>query len=48
MTNKILHWHINLINKVQNYTGFSNYQNIWLSFLEGLIKGVLIGYYVFK
>lgn len=45
---RLMHWHINLITKVQKYTGLSNYQIIWLSFLEGLIIGILIGYYVFK
>ena len=45
---RLMHWHINLITKVQKYTGLSNYQIIWLSFLEGLIIGILIGFYVFK
>ena len=48
MKNQLINWHINLINKVQKYIGLSNYQIIWLSFLEGLIIGILIGYYIFK
>ena len=46
MKNKLLNWHINLITKVQKITGLSNYQIIWLSFIEGLIIGLLIGYYI--
>ena len=46
MKNKLLNWHINLITKVQEITGLSNYQIIWLSFTEGLIIGFLIGYYL--
>ena len=46
MKNQLINWHINLINKVQKYTVLSNYQIIWVSFLEDLIIGTLIGYYV--
>ena len=46
MVNKLKKWHINLIEKVQKITGLSNYQIIWLGFLEGLIIGILIGYYL--
>ena len=46
MKNKLLNWHINLITKVQKITGLSNYQIIWLSFIEGMIIGFLIGYYL--
>ena len=46
MKNQLLNWHINLITKVQKVTGLSNYQIIWLSFIEGLIIGFLIGYYL--
>jgi hypothetical protein len=44
--NKMKKWHIILIEKVQKYTGLSNYQIIWLGFLEGLLIGILIGYYL--
>ena len=43
MSNKLKQWHINLIDKVQKSTGISNYQIVWLSFLEGLIIGLIIG-----
>ena len=46
MLNKLKNWHNNLIKKVQKYTGLSNYQIIWLGFLEGLVIGVFIGYYL--
>jgi hypothetical protein len=44
--NKLKKWHITLIEKVQKYTGLSNYQIIWLGFLEGLLIGIFIGYYL--
>ena len=44
LLNKLKKWHINLIEKVQKYSGLSNYQIIWLGFLEGLLIGILIGY----
>ena len=46
MLNKMKKWHIALIEKVQKYTGFSNYQIIWLGLLEGLLIGIFIGYYL--
>jgi hypothetical protein len=44
MKDKLKIWHINLIEKVQKNTGISNYQIVWLSFIEGLIIGLVIGY----
>jgi len=44
MKDKLKTWHINLIEKVQKNTGISNYQIVWLSFIEGLIIGLVIGY----
>ena len=44
MSNKFKEWHISLIEKVQKTTGISNYQIVWLSFIEGLIIGLIIGY----
>ena len=46
MMNKFKSWHINLIEKVQKITGLSNYQIIWISFIEGLTIGFIIGYFV--
>ena len=46
MMNKFKTWHIDLIEKVQKHTGLSNYQIIWLSFAEGLIIGLFIGYFI--
>ena len=46
MLDKMKKWHINLIEKVQKYTGLSKYQIIWLGFLEGLVIGIFIGYYL--
>ena len=46
MMNKFKVWHINLIEKVQKITGLSNYQIIWISFIEGLTIGFIIGYFV--
>ena len=46
MLNKLKKWHIALIEKVHKYTGFSNYQIIWFGFVEGLLIGILIGYYL--
>ena len=48
MINKLINWHIDLITKIQKYTGLSNYQIIWLSFLEGLVIGIIVGYYILK
>jgi len=44
MSNKFKEWHISLIEKVQKITGISNYQIVWLSLIEGLIIGLIIGY----
>ena len=46
MINKFKAWHIDLIEKVQKYTGLSNYQIIWISFAEGLIIGIFVGYFI--
>ena len=46
MVNKVKEWHINLIEKVQELTGISNYQIIWISFIEGLLIGLIIGYFL--
>ena len=48
MNNKLKNWHVNLIERVQKVTGLSNYQIIWLSFIEGLLIGISIGYLFFK
>ena len=47
MENKLKNWHLALIEKVQKITGLSNYQIIWLSFLEGLLIGICFGYLLF-
>jgi hypothetical protein len=44
MKDELKKWHISLIEKVQKTTGISNYQIVWLSFIEGLIIGLIIGY----
>ena len=44
MKDELKKWHICLIEKVQKTTGISNYQIVWLSFIEGLIIGLIIGY----
>ena len=46
MTKKFKAWHVDLIEKVQKLTGLSNYQIIWISFIEGLIIGFLIDYFI--
>lgn len=46
MVNKVKEWHINLIERVQELTGISNYQIIWISFIEGLLIGLIIGYFL--
>ena len=46
MMNKFKAWHIYLIEKVQKITGLSNYQIIWISFIEGLTIGFIIGYFI--
>jgi len=46
--NKLIKWHFELVDKVQRLTGLSNYQIIWISFLEGLLIGILIGYFLFN
>ena len=46
MINKFKEWHINLIERVQELTGFSNYQIILISFIEGLVIGLVIGYFL--
>ena len=43
----LVKWHIDLIEKFQNLTGFSSYQILWLSFFEGVIIGVIISYFYF-
>ena len=47
MENKFKNWHVALIEKVQKITGLSNYQIIWLSFIEGLLIGIFLGYLLF-
>ncbi len=47
MLNLLRKWHINMIEKFQKITGFSNYQIIWIGWLEGLLVGIFFGYLLF-
>ena len=38
-------WHINMIAKIQKKAGISDYQLLWLAFTEGLLIGLLIGWW---
>jgi len=38
-------WHKNMIAKIQEKTGISDYQLLWLAFAEGLLLGLLIGWW---
>ncbi len=40
-------WHIKKLEKLQEMTGLSQYQILWLAFIEGLIIGVIIGWWLF-
>ena len=38
-------WHKKMIAKIQEKTGISDYQLLWLAFAEGLLLGLLIGWW---
>ncbi len=42
----LISWHIHMIEAVQKRTGLSNYQILWIAFIEGLIIGILLGWWL--
>jgi len=41
----MISWHKKYVDKVLKIFGMSNYQGMWISFLKGLIFGILIMYF---
>lgn len=39
---KLINWHKKIIKEVQDKTGLSDYQLLWLAFLEGVVVALLI------
>ena len=44
---KIREWHGKKIQEIQNTFGITNYQVLWITFIEGVIIGVILGYFFF-
>ena len=44
----MLKWHNNLMVRMQKKLGISNYALAWISFLKGLIFGLLIYHFFIK
>jgi len=48
MFTKLRDWHIKKLNLIQEMTGLSNYQMLWLGFIEGIGIGLLAGWWLFS
>jgi len=44
---KLREWHIKKLEIVQQMTGFTNYQILWIAFAEGIVIGLLLGWWLF-
>ncbi len=44
----MLKWHKNITDEFQKKIGISNYAMLWLSYLKGLILGLLIYHFLIK
>lgn len=40
-------WHIKKLEKLQQMTGLTAYQILWIAFFEGLFFGIIIGWWLF-
>ena len=47
MIKKLRSWHGKKISEIQDKFGLTNYQILLISFIEGIIIGIIIGYIVF-
>tara|TARA_B100000965_G_C19540862_1_gene735517 strand:- start:44 stop:193 length:150 start_codon:yes stop_codon:yes gene_type:complete len=45
--NKIREWHAKKIQEIQKIFGLTNYQILWITFFEGAMVGIILGYYFF-
>jgi len=48
MLRRLREWHGRMLDELQNRTGLSSYQILWLAFAEGLFFGVLLGWWWFR
>ena len=47
MFKKMRDWHGNKITEIQKRFGLTNYQILWISFLEGIFIGIVLGHIFF-
>ena len=47
MLKQLRNWHGQMLEILQNQTGLTNYQILWIAFAEGLFFGLLLGWWWF-
>ena len=47
MFTRLRDWHIKKLNYIQEITGLSAYQMLWLAFIEGVLIGLFAGWWLF-
>ena len=47
MFTRLRDWHIEKLNYIQEITGLSAYQMLWLAFIEGVFIGLFAGWWLF-
>ena len=47
MFTRLRDWHINKLEYIQEITGLSAYQMLWLAFIEGVLIGLFVGWWLF-
>ena len=47
MFTRLRDWHIKKLNYIQEITGLSAYQMLWLAFIEGILIGLFAGWWLF-
>ena len=47
MFTRLRDWHIKKLNYIQEITSLSAYQMLWLTFIEGVLIGLFVGWWLF-
>lgn len=45
--NMLKNFHLSLLNKFQKQFNLSNYSILWISYAEGILLGLILGYFIF-
>jgi len=47
LLSRLKEWHIHKLETVQRLTGLSPYHLLWIAFIEGLVIGLVTGWWLF-